>query len=184
MTTPYGTTTFSFGGTGDQRFIQTTDPLGHTERLEYRQSAPGIPFSDPANTVPQGIIAPFNQFISGRNTFYWDRHAFQTAAGNYTMARIKHWTHLGSNTNMASEPVESIKYPFENRIWFNYPGQPNGGLGTVVSGTLDKPTNIGRVLDDGTTQLTQLQYNNLGKSDQLHRSNWASNTVLLRHKPD
>ena len=63
----------------------------------------------------------------------------------------------------ASEPIESIKYPLENRIWFNYPGQANyPGLGTAISGTLDKPINIGRVLDDGTTQLTQAQYNAAG----------------------
>jgi RHS repeat-associated protein len=166
LTTPYGTTSFSFGGTGDQRFIQATDPLGHTERLEYRQIAPGLPFSDPSNTVPQGIVAPFNSYIYGRNTFYWDKHAYQVASGNYTMARIKHWTHLATNTNMASEPVESIKYPLENRIWFNYPNQL-GGLGTAVSGTLDKPTNIGRVLDDGTTQLTQLMYNGAGNPTSI-----------------
>jgi RHS repeat-associated protein len=162
-TTPYGTTSFAYGGADAQRFIQATDPLGHTERVEYLQAAPGVPFSDPPNTVPQGILAPFNCFIYGRNTFYWDKHAYQVAPGNYTMARIKHWTHLVTNNNLASEPVESIKYPLETRIWFNYPDQEiGGGLGTAVSGTLDKPTNIGRVLDDGTTQLTQLQYNSAG----------------------
>jgi RHS repeat-associated protein len=171
MKTPYGTTSFAYGDTATadqrfvQRFVQATDPLGHTERLEYRQPAPGIPTSDPDSTVPAGIIGPFNLFIDGRNTFYWDKHAYQVApAGNYTMARIKHWTHLATNTHLASEPVESIKYPLENRIWFNYPGQENSpfDLGTAASGTLDKPTNIGRVLDDGTTQLTQLKYNGAG----------------------
>ena len=37
MTTPYGTTTFSCGDNGNTRFLQATDPLGNTERLEYIQ---------------------------------------------------------------------------------------------------------------------------------------------------
>jgi len=72
-----------------------------------------------------------------------------------------------ANTNVAGNPVESIKFPLENRIWFNYPGQPKSGLGTAVSGTFDKPTRIGRVLDDGTTQLTQISYNSLGNPTHM-----------------
>jgi RHS repeat-associated protein len=166
MVTPYGTTQFAYGSTdGNERFLQATDPLGHTERLEYLQGAPGIPFSDPPGTVPDGIQDPFNIYLNGRNTFYWDKHAYQVAAGDYTKARIKHWTHLATNTNLTTHPVESIKFPFENRIWMNYENQVqnNPGLGTAVSGSLDRPTRIGRVLDDGTTQLTQFTYNSLGR---------------------
>jgi RHS repeat-associated protein len=54
--------------------------------------------------------------------------------------------------------MESIKYPLESRIWFLYRGQPSAD----VAGTLDKPTFIGRVLDDGSTQSTQLTYNDFG----------------------
>ncbi|WP_374090157.1 RHS repeat-associated core domain-containing protein [Methylomicrobium lacus] len=163
MTTAYGTTTFAYGGDGTSRYLQATDPLGYTERLEFQQGVSTIPFSDPPATVPQGIIAPFNQYLNGRNTYYWDKTAYQRAAGNYTQARIKHWTHWMLNTSVTSEPVESIKYPLENRIWFNYPGQPSCCLGTAISGTYDQPTRQGRVLDDGTTQLLQKSYNSLGK---------------------
>ncbi|WP_026603574.1 RHS repeat-associated core domain-containing protein [Methylomonas sp. 11b] len=163
MTTPYGTTTFAYGGSGSSRYLQATDPLGNTERLEFQQGISSIPFNDPTSTVPQGIIAPFNSYINGRNTYYWDKHAYKIAAGDYTKARIKHWTHCAQNTGVTCQPVESIKYPLENRIWFNYPGQPNGGLGTAVSGTYDQPTRQGRVLDDGTTQLLQTSYNGLGQ---------------------
>src|SRR6202049_3443357 len=72
---------------------------------------------------PESGECRLNAYLYGRDTFYWDQHAYQTAAGNYTMARNRHWTHLASNINLASEPVESIKYPLEHRIWFNYPGQ-------------------------------------------------------------
>jgi RHS repeat-associated protein len=173
MTTPYGTTRFEYGESGGNlgifRFIEATDPLGNAERLEFRQFAaaqgpPGIPHSDPVDTVPQGITAPFNRYLDARNTFYWDKHAHKVAPGDYTQARIKHWAHLaGTNTTQTANTVESIKYPLENRIWFNYPGQPNDGLGATLSGTLYKPTKIGRVLDDGSTQLIQLQYNAAGK---------------------
>jgi RHS repeat-associated protein len=162
LTTPYGTTNFSYGDNGNSRYLQATDPLGYTERTEYIQGAPNVPFSDPANTVPTGIIAPFNEYLNDRDTYYWDKHAYAVAAGNYLQARQRHWVHLASNTNITGGVVESIKYPFENRIWFNYPGQPNGGLGTAQSGTLDSPSAMGRVLDDGTTQLTLMQYNALG----------------------
>ncbi len=162
MKTAYGTTKYLYGDDGNQRYLQASDPLGHTERLEYRQQAPGIPFSDPSQTVPQGIVAPFNQYLNGRDTFYWDKHVYPLANGDYTLARNKHWTHLASDTNITAHTVESIKYPFENRIWHNYPGQPDCCLGTAQSGTFDLPNRTGRVLDDGSTQLTQNTYNSLG----------------------
>ncbi len=162
LTTPYGTTNFVYGQNGNSLYLQATDPLGYTERTEYIQGAPNIPFSNPANTIPVGIIAPFNEYLNDRDTYYWDKHAYAVAAGNYTQARNKHWAHLASNTNVTAGLIESIQFPLENRIWFNYPGQPNGGLGTAVTGTLDSPSIIGRVLDDGSTQLTQIQYNSMG----------------------
>jgi len=162
LTTPYGTTNFVYGDNGNSRYLQATDPLGYTERVEYVQGAPGIPFSDPGNLVPSGVIAPFNAYLSERDTFYWDKHVYAVAAGNYTQARNKHWAHLGTNTNYTSNTLESIKYPLENRIWYNYPGQPTGGLGAGQSGTLLKPTRIARVLSDGTSQNYARAYNNAG----------------------
>ena len=169
LTTPYGTTTFSYGASGNQRFANATDPLGKTERVEYNEGLAYPAFSDPSNTVPQGILAPFNQYMNGRDTYYWNKHAYAVAAGDYTKARIKHWTHLASNTNVTADTVESIKNPLENRIWYNYPGQVGSptGLGTAVSGTLDKRIIVARVLDDGTTQLTQYTYNSAGKTTSI-----------------
>jgi len=186
LTTPYGTTNFSYGQNGNSLYLQATDPLGNTERLEYIQGAPGMPFSDPSNTVPTGIIAPFNEYLNDRDTYYWDKHAYAVASGDYTQARQRHWVHLASNTNVTGGVVESIKHPLENRIWFNYPGQPNGGLGTAQSGTLDSPSAMGRVLDDGTTQLSLMQYNSAGnlisKIDPVGRQTtmtYASNNIDL-----
>ena len=47
----------------------------------------------------------------------------------------------------------------ENRIWYNYAGQTRC---SNVIGTSSQPTVVGRVLDDGTTQLRHFDYNALG----------------------
>lgn len=156
MTTPYGTTNFAYGASGSTRWIEITDPLGETERVEFRHGAPGIPFSD--SPVPQGMNL-FNRYINGRNTFYWDKEAMKRAAGDYTQARIRHWFHLASNTSLTAGVLESVKNPLQRRIWYNYPGQGWGG----ADGTLDKPSLIGRVLPDGRTQLYRKSYNRFGK---------------------
>jgi YD repeat-containing protein len=163
MTTVYGTTRFAYGTTPSSRFLQVTDPLGNNEREEYLQPAP-VPDAEPANTVPRGMTAPNGSFTV-RTNFHWDKHAYTlahcTATGgcNYTMARATHFNHDANNGNLESGNIDSIKNPLENRVWFNYPGQPTASY----SGTYFQPLRIGRVLDDGTTQLTQFAYNGFGK---------------------
>jgi RHS repeat-associated protein len=157
LTTPYGTTAFVTGQNGTQRWINVTDPNGNTSRMEFNQSVSGIPFSE--SLVPKGINA-FNSYINSRDTFYWDAQAYKQYPGDYTKALIYHWSHVASNgslTSVASDSLESVKYPLENRIWYNHPNDIAGG-----SGSLNVPTLIGRVLSDGTTQLTQNTYNALG----------------------
>lgn len=163
MTTPYGTTNFAFtapGTSAPPRFVQVTDPLGLSEREEWLEPAP-IPDSDNAATVPQGMpVAPANQYLSYRDSFYWDKNAYvvagctPTGGCDYTKARDRHFTHVPPNTNIKSTVVESVKYALENRTWFNYPGQTD----SKYAGTYDRPIAVGRVLDDGTTQLTKLSY--------------------------
>jgi RHS repeat-associated protein len=165
MTTPYGTTKFAFGtgtGYGPSRFLEVTDPLGNSERVEYLQGAPGIASEE--SPVPVGIT-PFNyqgsMFMNGRNTFYWDKHVLAIARGDYTKARIRHWLHDSTDPTgtTTSSVIESVKYPLERRIWRNYPGQYGGGS----TGNLDKPSIVARVLDDGSTQSAQFTYNFRGK---------------------
>jgi len=55
-----------------------------------------------------------------------------------------------------------MKRPLENRIWFDYDGQPAGQLGPLYAGTTNKPSHVGRVLDDETTQLHTYTYNDFG----------------------
>jgi RHS repeat-associated protein len=166
LTTPYGTTSFAYtapGTSAPPRFVQVTDPLGYHEREEWLEPAP-IPDSDPAATVPQGMPVPLtNQYMTYRNSFHWDKNAY-IAAGcapsggcDYSKARDRHFTHV-PNTTIKSTGIESVKYPLENRIWFNYPGQTS----SIYAGTYEKPIATGRVLDDGTTQLSQSSYDTAG----------------------
>ena len=157
MTTPYGTTSFAKGESGRTRWLEVTHPTGEKERVEFSESSSvGVPFSGPANTVPVGM-STFNQFLHGRNTFYWDRKAYSESAGDYTKARLYHWLH-SLDWGSATGVLESEKEPLENRVWYNYDGQPH----PAQIGANSLPSAIGRVLDDGTTQLRTFKYNALG----------------------
>ena len=161
LTTPYGTSKFVYGQDGTTRFVNATDALGQTERVEFHHQAPGIAYNDAAATVPKGLpLAVANEYLYYRNSFYWDKHAYAVGAGDYTKALITHFHHWSTNTNDTARSIESIKRPLENRVWYTYPGQTSGN--TLYSGTFDHPTATARVLDDGTTQATKLTYNSQG----------------------
>jgi RHS repeat-associated protein len=162
LQTPYGTSTFSGDDDGAVRWLEATDPQGNTSRVEFNQSENiGIPNSEPGPLVPRGLFTR-NYIMFGRNTFYWDKAAFAQAPGDYSQARLYHWLH---NADLASAEgaLESVKEPMENRVWFNYPGQSPGSSGATIYGSLNQPSSIGRVLDDGDTQLFQYSRNSLGK---------------------
>jgi RHS repeat-associated protein len=162
LVTPYGTNTFiaaqGGGPHGSTRSLESVYADGSRDRVEYNQSDNlGIPTNDPPAIVPTGM-ATFNAFLQGRNTYYWSRTACASGDGDYTKAKIYHWLH-SENVAVASGILESTKEALENRVWFNYPGQI-GGSGTV--GTSSRPTKVGRVLDDGTTQLYTYAYDGFG----------------------
>lgn len=167
MTTPYGTTSFAHTegvGSSTELSVQATDPDGHTERTEYRHNAPGIAYSDPQAPTGMGVR---NEYLNYRNSFYWDKDAYAAACTgsgtsvscDYTRARIKHFLHNAANTNQTSRVLESVKYPLEGRVWYRYLNQSS----SIYTGSLDKPTYVGRVLSDGTTQLTSYTYNAEGQ---------------------
>ncbi|WP_097459093.1 RHS repeat-associated core domain-containing protein [Mangrovitalea sediminis] len=154
LTTPYGTTQFSAGQSGTDRWLTITDPKGNEEKVEYRHNAPGMPFS--VSPVPSGI-STFNAYMNDRNTYVWDKTAMKTAAGDYTKADVYHWLHERGPDyyGLTAGVLESVKKPLERRVWFNYPNQPWAG-GT---GGFDKPSAVARVLADGATQLKRFSYN-------------------------
>jgi YD repeat-containing protein len=161
MSTPYGTTSFSKGQGGgpggSTRFLESVYPDGSRDRVEYNQNTNGIAFSDPPAIVPLGMTA-FNQYLYGRNTFYWSRNACAQGYGDYTKAKIYHWLH-SPNPSTTAGILESVKEPLERRVWYNYPGQV---LPYAAVGSSDQPTRVGRVLDDGSTQLYTYAYNGFG----------------------
>ena len=166
LTTPYGTSSFVFGDSttdrslGDRRFLNITDALGRVSRVEFSQSAPSVNYSDPAGSVPRGMNTQ-NQYLNYRNSFIWNpaQYALATASGglDYSKARLIHWLHT-PDYSATSRVVESSKEPLESRVWRDYPGQPS----PIAQGTSNTPLHIGRVLDDGTTQLRTFTYNAVG----------------------
>jgi RHS repeat-associated protein len=161
LITPYGTNTFiaaqGGGPSGTTRSLETIYPDGSRDRVEYNQSNTlGIPNSDPSTSLPTGMSVN-NQFLYGRNTFYWSRTACASSYGDYTKAKIYHWLHTEDGTK-TSGILESTKEALEGRIWYNYPGQPV----PQTVGTSSRPTKVGRVLDDGQTQLFTYAYDGFG----------------------
>jgi len=160
LTTPYGTTTFSTNYTASSprnRWIIMTDPLGQTERVESNPN-PSTNMLSTENSAPAGVV---NGWLNYRNSFYWNKNAMALGyGGDYTKAQITHFLHdnlYGMNT--LSGVVESERLPLESRVYYTYPGQTYAGQ---YAGTLDKPSGIYRLLDDGSTQRTLNTYNSIG----------------------
>jgi RHS repeat-associated protein len=179
LQTPYGTSTFEFGDAGAIRWLEMTDAEGGTSRVEFNQQlSTGVPDSDPGTLVPwaAGGFYLRNYILYGRNTFYWDKKALREAPGDYSKARLYHWLH---NADLASAvgTLESYKEPLENRVWFNYPGQSSASSATIY-GSLNLPTVIGRVMEDGTPQYYQTYRNALGKITASVDPVWRSNSFV------
>jgi RHS repeat-associated protein len=202
------------------RTLTITDPLGQTSRVDQREGVSQIPDSDPEAAVPQINFPPDNptlsindKWLEFRNVYVWDPEqlliAMQTpnppsgtpgeadfvpGSPDYTKSRIMHFLHEDLNT--ASFLLESTKNPLENRVWYFYSGQQLSYA--VFSNTQptnpvivsNKPTIVARVLDDGTTQVTQVQRNKFGHITQLvdpqlpvgrlYNFQYASNDIDLR----
>src|SRR6266498_2652979 len=157
LTTPYGTTNFATAGSGTNQWIEMTDPLGGKERVEYRDNAPGINVTEPI--APAGMT---NSSLNVANTFYWDKKAIEmyppvNGVYDYTKARIIHWAY-NSDGSVSGIPA-SEKAPLENRVWYAYAGQPD----TNHTGTSAAPTQLARILGDGSTRRWQYEYNSIGK---------------------
>lgn len=156
LITPYGTNTFLRGEAGTTRWLETHYPDGSRDRVEFNQNTNGIAFSNALARVPQGMDV-YNRWLHGRNTFYWSRTACATAYGDYSKAKIYHWLHEADLT-VCSGILESTKEALEERVWYDYAGQSSAGF----VGSTDQPRHVGRVLDDGTTQLYTQHYNQFG----------------------
>ena len=196
LTTPYGTTSFAYTAPGTSmppRFVEITDPLGYHEREEWLEPAP-VPSSEASPDVPVGMpISLTNAYLEYRDSFHWDKNSYIVAGCtpsggcDYSKARNTHFHHMPS-TSIKATSIESVKYPLENRIWYTYPGQTLSPP-SIYGGTSNKPNAVGRVLDDGTTQITQYSYdtgdyfNLLMTSDPVGRTTqftYALNNIDLQ----
>ena len=173
MITPYETTNFSHPPSAlepdppddppNARIIQAVDAsTGATERVEFGHLAPGIAATETTLPVVPGITI-FNGAYHLRNSFYWDKRATalyppQGGVYDYTKAKLIHWLHYDNDT--VSNIKEREKMPLENAVYYFYPGQPTGYNGTAFVGNSGFPSNVARVLDDNTTQLSRSEYNN------------------------
>jgi RHS repeat-associated protein len=155
LVTPYGTSNFAAGqdGATNYRWLTLTDPLGQTERLEFKAGALG---SDTAANVPSGVSVASSGY-NQNNSFYWDKYVNSVNAGDYSKATMTHW--LTDANGKTSTTAALIKPANDNPVYFNYQGQ------TVASqeGTLAVPTVIGRKISATTQQVTTLSYNALGQ---------------------
>ena len=185
LTTPYGATTFTYGdettnpNLGATRFLKTVDPLNRTSYVEFNEGADAGDTSGGAminpGLIPTGMSTT-NEFLNFRNTFVFDANqyalAMQNGSLNYSLGKVIHWLHSSDITN-ASRVVESDKQPLENRVWYNYALQPSSiqfpvsSGNTVTNGASNKPTVVGRVLDNGVTQRQIFVYNSNGNVTQF-----------------
>ncbi|MGH7967915.1 MAG: hypothetical protein ACREIC_04225, partial [Limisphaerales bacterium] len=157
LTTPYGTTYFSTNAdNGTTRSMEITYPDGSRERVEYNQGNTNQSNFDPASAIPTGMLTT-DGLLQYRDTYYWDREACAMANGDYSKARLYHFLHTES-LGLTAGAVESMKPPLEGRVWYDYSGQSS----SVVIAPSTLPAHIGRVLDDGTTQLYTYGYNAFG----------------------
>jgi RHS repeat-associated protein len=154
--------------------LTITDPLGQQEMMVYRVQAEETTINYDME-APAGIMYSKPNLLHYRNTFYWDRNAMSLmpdrANPDYNKARILHWLHLAGANEIAAGILESEKEPLERRVWYNYLNQADG-QGKVDSTTSPSerqvssrgvPSKIGRILEDGTSQLYQFEYNDLGR---------------------
>jgi RHS repeat-associated protein len=161
LTTPYGTTSFSYASPYAEgtiyyadRWLEATDPQGGKERIEFRWTTSALPATDPANTVPTGFL--YNDNLNKWNSYHWDKRAMALHPGDFTKARTWHWQWSAPMTMTAI--LHSEKQPLESRVWYGQAGESfaNG------AGRDGRPAKVGRVLDDGTSQISRYEYNSRG----------------------
>ena len=156
MTTPYGTTHVTSGEAelGVKRWAEITDPLGGKERVEYGGYA--VLTSEPQ---PAGMQTTAN--INHHNTQYWDARAMAVAPGDPASATDYIWALMQNGQQVSTSVPLGIKRPLENRVWYSY----QGGAGST-EGTVRRANGIGRVLDDGSSQVRTYAYNARGRLTQ------------------
>jgi len=200
LTTPYGTTQFTYGddgvgyGSGSiayNPYIEITDPLQEKEKAEYIQAPDGTAYT--SATPPPGGLGP-DPYQNSRNTYLWNKKAMTDDPNDPASAKVYHWLHSTEGTTEQMAPIiENLKNPNESLIWYVYPGQTDQT--SEFSDTMPTtPAVVTRYVDNGGTQQAQeyqFQYNGYGKAtnytDPTGRSfgyTYASNGIDLLQVQD
>jgi RHS repeat-associated protein len=173
LTTPYGTTTFAGADVGRRRWLETTDPLGGRERLEYvnisseatagAESVADMPGYLDGPEFPTGYnLGPY-QNLNTRNTYFWSKLAMARAPGKYSAARLMHWLH-GPGGAQTSGVIENVKEPLESkRTFYKYADQPS----QQFTGSYGQPTGVARVTENGSSEIYQYEYNARGRTTKV-----------------
>lgn len=166
---------------GDASTCSTNGVWGDASEVD----ASLIPCTEKAAPIGASPYTFSNYNLEYRNTFVWDPYEYDRAFGRlavggipspYAYATIIHWLHANdTNARTASRVPESIRRPLEHRIWFAYENQQINEMSTHSGinyaaegvGSTNQPTSVGRVLDDGSTQLWQFAYNGDGRVAQM-----------------
>ncbi|HEX4262949.1 MAG TPA: RHS repeat-associated core domain-containing protein [Verrucomicrobiae bacterium] len=156
LVTPYGTSSFTSVDSGNTRSLEILYPDNSRERVEYNQGVTNSPMNLPAALIPTGM-ATTDDYLRYRTTYYWSRAACAIGYGDYSKARIYHWLHTEDLASTAGA-LESTKEPLEGRDWYDYGGQSS----SIIIGANYRPTHVGRVLDDGTSQVYTYSYDSFG----------------------
>jgi len=186
MTTPYGVTSFGFGGAdmdrddisgaGISRYVEVTLPMGGKELYMFRATCYSFmtyneatkpdasPFSDTFDDATQDL----------NNSFYWSplQYAQLWTANpdyfvptNYLAARMRHWMVDNPSDSDVTDVLSFERAPSRDGAtpgqytWYDYPNKTSGERFT---GSSMMPSLIAQTLPDTTTRLVQLTRNSIG----------------------
>jgi RHS repeat-associated protein len=222
LTTPYGPTSFRHGGpeaeteqaffTGGgvvNRFIEVLEPTGSRQLYVYRHVGAGAPDeTQPPMPHTYGLPNTLESGFAGRNSFHWGRlqHAHLSAnyrttgdpaqlqAGDYAIARLRHWLRSPNERFPISDVLSSERLPSPDGVapgawtWFDYAGK-YAGLTDMV-GTHTELAKIARWLSDAEAEVTHFARNSRGlvletaqsytATDGAASLRWVTNTYNYR----
>lgn len=184
ITTPYGTTAFSFGGVDSgslyvssgsnsvNRFAQAILPTGGADLYEYRMDCSAFVSSTNSSVPSTSPLANTMDNVDQqhRNSFHWTPLQTEALSTNnpmflsttdYALGRLRHFL-IDSNVADVSCTFSLERAPSPDKVttgqftWYDHSGKINGNNNI---GTNDMPSFVAFVLPDGTTRYTHYNRN-------------------------
>ncbi len=179
MTTPYGTTQFSFTdqgvfeGTPTNRSVMIVDPLDGTNLYLYSDGSSFVAGSYTPPELPANLPALDYSYMNYRNSWHWGPLQFASLstsdmtsfnASDYLKGRQRHWMHNQQENGYVSDTLQMEQEPSPDgstvglQTWYEYPGQGSGGYDLYYNGTNAMPALIAYNLPDGNACYKWIQY--------------------------